>query len=30
MTCVFALVGLGGPLVRMYMTNQAWLLLPFP
>jgi Flp pilus assembly pilin Flp len=28
--CMFAIVGLGVPLVRMYQANQIWLLLPIP
>ena len=28
--CVFAIIGLGVPLVRMYQANQAWLMLPIP
>ena len=28
--CVFAIIGLGVPLVRMYQANQIWLLLPLP
>ncbi|MEO7038062.1 MAG: hypothetical protein ABI548_29105 [Polyangiaceae bacterium] len=28
--CVFAIIGLGVPLVRMYQASQAWLLLPVP
>lgn len=30
MGCVLAMVGLGGPLVSAFETQQAWLLLPFP
>ncbi len=26
----FALASLGVPLVRMYLSQQTWLLLPFP
>lgn len=26
----FALLALGVPLVRMYLSQQTWLLLPFP
>jgi Flp pilus assembly pilin Flp len=28
--CVFAIIGLGMPLVRMYQANQIWLQLPIP
>lgn len=28
--CMFAIVGLGVPLVRMYHASQAWLMLPVP
>lgn len=28
--CVFAVMGLGIPLVRMYQESQIWLLLPVP
>jgi len=30
MTCAAAMVTLGAPLVRMFLTYQTWLLLPFP
>jgi len=30
MACVFAMIALGAPLVRMFETYQSWLLLPFP
>lgn len=30
MACVFAMIALGAPLVRMFETYQTWLLLPFP
>jgi hypothetical protein len=30
MSCAFAMVTLGAPLVRMFLTYQTWLLLPFP
>jgi Flp pilus assembly pilin Flp len=30
MACVFAMIALGVPLVRMFETYQTWLLLPFP
>ena len=28
--CMFAIVGLGVPLVRMYQASEAWLMLPIP
>ena len=28
--CMFAIIGLGVPLVRMYQVSQAWLMLPVP
>jgi len=28
--CSLAVVGLGAPLVQMFVTLEAWLLLPFP
>ena len=28
--CIFATVGAGLPLVRAYLTREAWLLFPFP
>ena len=30
MVCVVATVAIGVPLVRMFVTYQTWLLLPFP
>lgn len=30
MTCVFAMVAAGVPLVRAYLTRETWLLFPFP
>ena len=30
MTCVFAMVAAGVPLVRGYLTREAWLLFPLP
>jgi Flp pilus assembly pilin Flp len=29
LACVLAMIGLGGPLLTMFRTEQAWLLLPF-
>lgn len=30
LACVFSMIALGAPLVRMFETYQTWLLLPFP